>query len=131
MDPVNILIIGGGVVGCAIAAEVSQHWADVFVVERLPRVGMATSTRNSGVIHSGIYYPQGSRKARHCLEGNRLTVEFCEKHGVAYRRTGKLVVAANSGEEPALEALHRRGQENGVAGLRMIGGRSFARANRT
>lgn len=121
MDQINILIIGGGVVGCAIAADVSQRWPDVFVVERLPRVGMATSTRNSGVIHSGIYYPRGSRKARHCLEGNRLTVEFCEKHGVAYRRTGKLVVAANSTEEPALEALYQRGQENGVAGLRVIG----------
>jgi glycerol-3-phosphate dehydrogenase len=121
MDQINILIIGGGVVGCAIAADVSQRWPDVFVVERLPRVGMATSTRNSGVIHSGIYYPRGSRKARHCMEGNRLTVEFCEKHGVAYRRTGKLVVAANSTEEPALEALYQRGQENGVAGLRVIG----------
>jgi len=121
MDQINILIIGGGVVGCAIAAEVSQRWGDVFVVERLPRVGMATSTRNSGVIHSGIYYPRGSRKARHCLEGNRLTVEFCEKHGVAHRRTGKLVVAANSSEEAALEGLYKRGQENGVVGLRVIG----------
>ena len=76
MDQVNILIIGGGVVGCAIAAEISTHWPDVFVVERLPRVGMATSTRNSGVIHSGIYYSPGSLKARHCLEGNRLTYRF-------------------------------------------------------
>ena len=121
MDEVNILIIGGGIVGCAIAAEVSKQWQDVFVVERFPRVGMATSTRNSGVIHSGIYYSPGSLKARHCLQGNSLTFDFCEKHNVPYRRTGKLVVAAETHEQPALEALYKRGQENGVDGLRLIG----------
>jgi glycerol-3-phosphate dehydrogenase len=121
MDQVNILIIGGGVVGCAIAAEVSRRWQDVFVVERLPRVGMATSTRNSGVIHSGIYYPPGSLKARHCLAGNRMTFAFCDKHQVANRKTGKLVVAADENERSALEALYKLGQENGVEGLRLIG----------
>jgi glycerol-3-phosphate dehydrogenase len=121
MDQVNILIIGGGVVGCAIAAEVSRRWQDVFVVERLPRVGMATSTRNSGVIHSGIYYPPGSLKARHCVAGNWMTFAFCEKHQVANRKTGKLVVAAEESERSALEALFRLGQENGVGGLRLIG----------
>jgi glycerol-3-phosphate dehydrogenase len=121
MDEVNILIIGGGIVGCAIAAEVSKQWQDVFVVERFPRVGMATSTRNSGVIHSGIYYSSGSLKARHCLQGNALTFAFCEKHNVPYRRTGKLVVAAETHEQPALEALYKRGQENDVDGLRLIG----------
>jgi glycerol-3-phosphate dehydrogenase len=121
MDQVNILIVGGGVVGCAIAAEVSKRWPDVFVVEQLPRVGMATSTRNSGVIHSGIYYAANSLKARHCVEGNRLMFAFCEKHHVAHRRTGKLVVAADAGEQAALGALHKRGMENGVTGLRLIG----------
>jgi glycerol-3-phosphate dehydrogenase len=121
MDQVNILIIGGGVVGCAIAAEVSRRWQDVFVVERLPRVGMATSTRNSGVIHSGIYYPPGSLKARHCVAGNWMTFAFCEKHQVANRKTGKLVVAAEESERSALEALFRLGQKNGVGGLRLIG----------
>jgi glycerol-3-phosphate dehydrogenase len=121
MDEVNILIIGGGVVGCAIAAELSKQWQDVFVVERFPRVGMATSTRNSGVIHSGIYYSPGSLKARHCLQGNALTFAFCEEHNVPHRRTGKLVVATEAREEPALEALYKRGQENGVEGLRLIG----------
>jgi glycerol-3-phosphate dehydrogenase len=121
MDEVNILIIGGGVVGCAIAAEISKQWQEVFVVERFPRVGMATSTRNSGVIHSGIYYSPGSLKARHCLQGNALTFAFCEEHKVPHRRTGKLVVAAEADEEAALEALYKRGQENGVEGLRLIG----------
>jgi len=104
MDQANVLIIGGGVIGCAIAREVSQQWQDVFLVEQFPRVGMATSTRNSGVIHSGIYYPKGSLKARHCVEGNRLSYEFCVKYNVPYRKTGKLVVAANAHEEPELLA---------------------------
>jgi glycerol-3-phosphate dehydrogenase len=121
MDQANILIIGGGVIGCAVAREVSQQWQDVFLVEQFPKVGMATSTRNSGVIHSGIYYPKGSLKARYCVEGNRLSYEFCVKHNVPYRKTGKLVVAANASEEHELEALAQRGRENGVEGLTIVG----------
>ena len=121
MDRANILIIGGGVIGCAIAREVSQQWQDVFLVEQFPKLGMATSTRNSGVIHSGIYYPKGSLKARLCVEGNRLSYEFCVKHNVPYRKTGKLVVAANASEEHELEALAQRGRENGVEGLTIVG----------
>src|SRR5579863_10008252 len=121
MDQANILIIGGGVVGCAIARAVSARWEDVFLVEQNPKLGMATSTRNSGVVHSGIYYPKNSLKARHCVEGNRLTYEFCKKHNVPFRHTGKLVVAADAHEEPALEALKKKGEGNGVEGLRLIG----------
>src|ERR1700694_947615 len=120
MDEVNILIIGGGIVGCAIAAELSKQWQDVFVVERFPRVGMATSTRNSGVIHSGIYYSPGSLKARHCLEGNPLRFAFCEEHTVPHRRTGKLVVAAEAREEPALEGLDKRCRQDGVGCMRVF-----------
>jgi glycerol-3-phosphate dehydrogenase len=121
MDQANILIIGGGVVGCAIARAVSGRWQDVFLVEQNPKLGMATSSRNSGVIHSGIYYPKNSLKARHCIEGNRLTYEFCKKHNVPFRHTGKLVVAANGHEEADLAALKKKGEENGVEGLRLIG----------
>src|SRR5580704_1743233 len=121
MDQANILIIGGGVVGCAIARAVSARWGDVFLVEQNPKLGMATSSRNSGVIHSGIYYPKNSLKARTCVEGNRLTYEFCKKHNVPFRHSGKLVVAANAQEEPALEALKKKGEDNGVEGLRLIG----------
>src|SRR5277367_3886793 len=120
MDQANILIIGGGVVGCAIARAVSARWEDVFLVERNPKLGMATSSRNSGVIHSGIYYPKNSLKARHCVEGNRLTYEFCGKHSVPFRHTGKLVVAANTHEEEELAALKKKGEDNGVEGLRLI-----------
>jgi glycerol-3-phosphate dehydrogenase len=120
MDQANLLIIGGGVVGCAIARAVSQRWQDVFLVERFPKLGMATSTRNSGVNHSGIYYPKNSLKARYCVEGNRLTYEFCVKHNVPFRHCGKLVVAADAQEEAELLALKKRGEDNGVEGLRLI-----------
>src|SRR5258708_11875303 len=120
MDQANILIIGGGVIGCAIAEAVSKKWQDVFLVEQFPKLGMATSTRNSGVNHSGIYYPKNSLKARLCLEGNRLTYEFCAKHNVPFRHCGKLVVAKNAHEMLELAALMRRGVDNGVEGLRLI-----------
>src|SRR6267378_4011117 len=121
MDQANILIIGGGVIGCAIARAVSERWQDVFLVEQFPKLGMATSTRNSGVNHSGIYYPIKSLKARLCVEGNRLTYEFCAKHKVPFRHCGKLVVAVDAHEEAELIALKKRGEENGVEGLRLIG----------
>jgi len=121
MDQANILIIGGGVVGCAIAEAVSRRWQDVFLVEKLPKLGMATSTRNSGVIHSGIYYPKNSLKIRLCVEGNRLTKEFCARHGVPHRTTGKLVVAKDESEEPELLELKKNGEENEVKGLRLLG----------
>jgi len=120
MDQANILIVGGGVIGCAIAHAVSQSSEDVFLVEQNPKLGMATSTRNSGVIHSGIYYPKNSLKARLCIDGNRLMYEFCAKHNVPFRHTGKLVVAADAHEEPALLALKKNGEDNGVEGLRLI-----------
>lgn len=120
MDQANILIIGGGVVGCAIAQAVSQRWQDVFLVEQFPKLGMATSTRNSGVNHSGIYYPKNSLKARLCVEGNKLLYEFCAKHKVPYRHCGKLVVAVDAHEEEALLALKKRGEDNGVEGLFII-----------
>jgi len=119
-DTASVVIIGGGVVGCAVAMEVAAACDDVFLLEEMPQLGMGASSRNSGVIHSGIYYPPGSRKARHCVEGNRLTYEFCAAHGVLHRRTGKIVVATTTGDEPQLEALLRRGHENGVEGLKII-----------
>jgi glycerol-3-phosphate dehydrogenase len=120
MDQVHALIIGGGIVGCAVAEALSRRWQDIFLVEQFPKLGMSTSSRNSGVIHSGIYYPKDSWKARHCLEGNRLTKEFCARHNVAHRTTGKLVVAKSKDEEPQLHALLKKGQENGVEGLHLL-----------
>ncbi|HYB62508.1 MAG TPA: FAD-dependent oxidoreductase [Methylomirabilota bacterium] len=120
MDFANIVIIGGGVVGCAVAREVATAWSDVFLLEQLPHVGMAASTRNSGVIHSGIYYTPGSLKARLCVRGNRLMHEFCAAHGVPHRPCGKLVVATSDSERPRLEKLLDTGRANGVEGLRIV-----------
>src|SRR5262249_57529839 len=120
MDQANILIIGGGVVGCAIAREVSQRRQDVFLVEQNPKLGMATSTRNSGVNHSGIYYPKNSLKARFCIEGNKLLYEFCAKHKVPFRHCGKLVVAAAAHEEERLLALKKPRQDNLLQGFHLV-----------
>jgi glycerol-3-phosphate dehydrogenase len=120
IDRANIVVIGGGVVGCAIAYALAPHWDDVFLLEALPKLGMGASTRNSGVIHSGLYYPTGSLKARHCVRGNRLTYEFCSAHKVPHRQTGKLVVACSAEEGHELRALMDNGRLNGVQNMRLI-----------
>ena len=120
MDQANIVIIGGGVVGCAVARAVSRRWNDVFLVEQMPKLGMGASTRNSGVIHSGIYYPPGSLKARMCVAGNRMLYEFCAAHHVPHRNCGKLVVAHDAKQQAELEHLADKGRANGVVGLRMV-----------
>lgn len=120
MEQANAVIIGGGVIGCAIARALSARWDDVFVLEALPKIGMGASTRNSGVIHAGLYYPPGSLKARHCVRGNILTYEFCAAHGVPHRNTGKLIVAATAAEAPKLTALMENARKNGVEGLSIV-----------
>src|SRR3984957_6426346 len=120
IDRVNVVVIGGGVVGCAIARELSSHWCDVFLLEALPKLAMGASSRNSGVIHSGLYYAPGSLKARHCVRGNQLTYEFCATHSVPHRRTGKLVVASSPAEAEELATLKRKGEANGVEDLKII-----------
>ncbi len=120
MDRANIVIIGGGVVGCAVARAVSQRWSDVFLLEQTPKLGMGASTRNSGVIHSGIYYPPGSLKARLCVAGNRMLYEFCAAHRVPHRNCGKLVVAQDAHQVAELEHLAENGRANGVVGLRIV-----------
>jgi glycerol-3-phosphate dehydrogenase len=120
MDRANVVIIGGGVVGCAIAAAAAAKWSEVFLLEQMPKLGMGASSRNSGVIHSGLYYAPGSLKARLCVRGNRMTKEFCAAHGVPHRDTGKLVVATAKEQEATLAELMERGKANGVEGLRMI-----------
>ncbi len=119
-EQANVVIIGGGIVGCAIARALSLQWNDVFLLEAQPRLGMGASSRNSGVIHSGLYYPPGSLKARHCVRGNRLTYEFCNGNGVPHRNTGKLVVASSPAESEKLSALAENGRANGVENLRIV-----------
>jgi L-2-hydroxyglutarate oxidase LhgO len=120
MEQIDTAVIGGGVVGLAAALAVARQGRSVCVLEREPRPGMGTSTHNSQVIHAGIYYPPGSLKARHCVDGARMLYEFCEKHGVPYRRCGKLVVAQDDAEIADLEQLRQRGTANGVRGLEIV-----------
>jgi glycerol-3-phosphate dehydrogenase len=119
-DIANIVIIGGGVIGTSIAAEISRHYDDVFLLEAAPRLGMGTSTRNSGVIHAGIYYKPGSLKAFHCVRGVPMLYEFCAAHNIPHERTGKLIIADSVDQLPILRDLKLRGDENGVEGLEIV-----------
>jgi len=127
MDEVQVTIIGAGIVGLAIAAELSKVVSNVVVVEKNEMFGMEISSRNSEVIHSGIYYAPGSLKAQLCVEGAGLMYALCEEYGLPVKKTGKLIVAAHSGEIPVLEALYNNGVSNGVTGLAMLKGRDTAR----
>lgn len=126
MADVGLTVVGAGVVGLAVAARLAARHPDVVLLERRERHGQETSSRNSEVIHAGLYYPPGSLKARLCVQGNRLLYELLERHGLPHRRLGKLIVAVEPSELPALEALLARGQANG-APLRLLG-RDEARA---
>jgi len=127
LEIANVVIIGGGVVGTTIAAEISRRYDDVFLLEAAPRLGMATSTRNSQVIHAGIYYKPGSLKAFHCVRGAPMLYEFCAAHNIPHERTGKLIVADCEDQLPILQDLKRRGDENGVEGLEIVDGEFIRR----
>jgi L-2-hydroxyglutarate oxidase LhgO len=122
MDRADILIIGGGVVGLAIAAELAGHCQDgsVVLLERHAKFGQETSSRNSEVIHAGIYYPRASLKARLCVEGNRRMYDFCARWNIPCARMGKLIVANTADELKSLEALMTAGTCNGVSDLQML-----------
>ena len=120
MESVDTAVIGGGVVGLAAARAIAQRGHSVCLLEREARPGAGTSTRNSQVIHAGIYYPAGSLKATHCVAGARMLYEFCETHDVPFSRCGKLVVAHDDSEVAVVEQLLARGQANGVEGLSIV-----------
>jgi L-2-hydroxyglutarate oxidase LhgO len=114
VETIDVVVVGGGVVGLAIAQAVAEPGRSVCVIERHPRMGMETSTHNSGVIHAGIYYPASSLKARLCVEGKDILYEFCERHHVPHVRSGKLIVATEQAELRELAALEQRARGNGV-----------------
>lgn len=116
----EIVIVGGGIVGISLASTLCRTGCSVTVLERHARLFEETSTHNSGVIHAGIYYPPGSRKARTCVEGNALTYAFCEKHSIPHRRCGKLLLAFNQKESAALWEIAERAKKNGVKDVALL-----------
>ena len=118
----DVIIIGGGVVGLAVAAELASCMESVALLERHPALGQETSSRNSEVIHAGIYYPTGSLKARLCVEGQRALYQMCAAYEIPHRRCGKIIVAQNQTQIEELESLCALGTANGVGGLRLLTG---------
>jgi L-2-hydroxyglutarate oxidase LhgO len=125
MDRFAITIIGAGVVGLALAEELSARHADVLVVEKNTGFGQETSSRNSEVIHAGIYFPPHFLKTRLCVAGNPLLYERCQAREIPHLRRGKLIVAANEAEIAGLEALKRQAEGNGVPGMTLLGKRQL------
>jgi len=117
---IDIAIIGAGVVGLGIAAEAAQEGKGVFVFEKNRTFGIETSSRNSQIIHSGIYYPPNSLKAKLCAEGRILLYELCEKHSLAYRKLGKVIIAVKQDEVTVVERLYEQGKRNGVEDLKLL-----------
>jgi 2-hydroxyglutarate dehydrogenase len=124
----DLVVVGAGILGLATAREVLQRRPDtrVLVLEREPAIAAHQTSHNSGVVHAGIYYAPGSLKAQLCTEGRSKLYAYCDEHGIAYEKCGKLIVALDESELPALNELERRGIENGVPGLRRLTGSEIA-----
>lgn len=114
MDNVDVVIIGAGVIGLAVARALALRGREVIVLEAEDHFGTVTSSRNSEVIHAGIYYPRGSLKARTCVAGRGLLYDFCEEFGVPYRRCGKLIVATSEAQMAELDKINEAAAGNGV-----------------
>jgi 2-hydroxyglutarate dehydrogenase len=122
--PWDVVIVGAGILGLATARELLLRAPDsrVLVLEREPEIAAHQTSHNSGVVHAGIYYKPGSLKSQLCTEGRNKLYAYCDEHGIEYERCGKLIIALNASELPALDELERRGRENGVPGLRRLRG---------
>lgn len=122
MEDVDCIVIGAGVVGLAVARALAMDGREVIIVEKEEQIGTGISSRNSEVIHAGMYYPKDSAKARYCVAGNCMLRDFAASHSVPFEMVGKLIVATNPEEERALSRILAAGQTNGVTGLRSISG---------
>src|SRR6187399_2966605 len=110
----QVLVIGAGVVGLALARQAALAGHEVIVAEATGGIGNGVSSRNSEVIHAGMYYPTGTLRAKHCVRGRRMLYEFCASHGVPHRKCGKLIVATNDAELEKIKAIETQGGINGV-----------------
>ncbi len=120
MDKVECIVVGAGVVGLAVARRLAQAGREVIVVEAADDIGTGTSSRNSEVIHAGIYYPAGSLMARHCVNGKRALYDYCRDHGIPHRRCGKLIVATTADDSEKLASIRARAAANGVNDLELL-----------
>jgi L-2-hydroxyglutarate oxidase LhgO len=120
MEKVDITIVGAGIVGLAIASEVAKKDKITLIIEKESAFGQHTSSRNSEVLHAGIYYPKDSLKTKTCIEGNRLVYKICQENNIPYRRLGKLIVISEEDEIPILHDLFERGKNNAVEGLELL-----------
>jgi L-2-hydroxyglutarate oxidase LhgO len=118
----QVLVIGAGVVGLAVARAAALSGHDVIVAEATGDIGNGVSSRNSEVIHAGMYYPTGSLRAKHCVRGRRMLYEFCASHGVSHKKVGKLIVATDEKQTTKIEGIAKQGEINGVEGLEFLGG---------
>ncbi len=121
-DQTDIVVAGAGVVGLAIARALAAAGREVVILEKADSFGTGTSSRNSEVIHAGLYYPTGSLKARLCVEGRDKLYRYCASRGIAHRRCGKLIVAVDNSQLPALDALARQAAANGVGDVERLSG---------
>lgn len=124
MENFDIVIIGAGVVGLAVASELARSTSDrsILLLEKSDSFGQETSSRNSEVIHGGMYYPSGTLKADLCVKGRRLLYEICVKQKIPHKKTGKLIIAVENEELAVLDGIRKQGELNGVEGLRMVSG---------
>ena len=127
MDTVDAVVVGAGVVGLAVGRALALRGLETVVLESARTIGTGTSSRNSEVIHAGLYYPSGSLKARLCVQGRERLYGFCESHGVEHRRCGKLIVASGAAQVAKLAQIEAQAQANGVTDVRRLSG-SEARA---
>jgi len=121
MDKQDIVVIGAGVVGLAVASELSGEGKSIIVLEKNKAFGLETSSRNSEVIHGGMYYPSGTLKATMCVEGREILYDICGKNNIPNKKIGKLIVATCQDEVSSLDKILKQGMDNGVKGLKMLG----------
>src|SRR6478735_4511597 len=120
MDEFDCVVVGAGVVGLAVARALALDGREVLVLDAAEGIGTETSSRNSEVIHAGIYYPAGSLMARSCVAGKRMLYAYCAERGVPHANCGKLIVATSAQEDAMLAGIKRRAEANGVEGMRVL-----------